>query len=538
VLSLTLAAPAAALEQRLTAADGAMFDNFGQSVAVAGDTVVVGAPNAAGRGSVYIFTRAGDSWTQSATLTASDGSPGDRLGESVTVAGDIIVAGAIGADSNRGAVYTFARTGAAARTETARLTASDGAGLDRLGVSVAVAGETIVAGAARADVGGNVDRGAVYTFARTGATARTETAKLTASDGTRSAALGISVAITGDTIVAGAHLAQTGGLLTGAVYTFTRTGAPARTETAKLTASDGAAGDSLGEAVAAAGETIVAGAPLATTTAGPVAGAVYTFAAAGAATRTETAKLTASDGTANARLGGAVAVADDAIAAGAPFAEAVYTFARTGAAARTETGKLTDDAGLVGRSVAASDDTIVAGAPFAPIGPNQQQGSATVYFSPPPPPDPRSGPSPTVGPAAPGPAPHANPEISGLRLGSRCVRATRSGRVRVRMRFRLARPGPVQIRVARAIRPRVKVVRRCPRPNPRRVYTGGYRSVKTLRRVSSRPAAAAAAMSRRLTLTLRLAPGLYRITVRAQLEDGRLSVPVQRDLRVLNRSSR
>ncbi len=110
-----------------------------------------------------------------------------------------------------GAVYTFARTGAADRTETAKLTASDASAAEYLGTSVAIDGDTIVAGAPFDAVGqdepggGTSAQGSVYTFARTGAAARTETAKLTASDGGFGDQLGTSVAIDGDTIVAGAR---------------------------------------------------------------------------------------------------------------------------------------------------------------------------------------------------------------------------------------------------------------------------------------------------------------------------------------------
>ena len=162
---------------------------------------------------------------------------------------------------NQGSAYTFARTGAAARTETAKLSASDGAAVDQLGVSVAVAGETIVAGASGDDVGANQNQGSAYTFARTGAAARTETAKLSASDGAAGDYLGYSVAVAGETIVAGAYGDDVGANQNqGSAYTFARTGAVARTETAKLSASDGAAGDYLGVSVAVAGGTIVAGA--------------------------------------------------------------------------------------------------------------------------------------------------------------------------------------------------------------------------------------------------------------------------------------
>ena len=145
VMLVVSAAPAQALEQRLIGADGAA-GQFVTSVDVDGDTAVMGV-GTIGPGAVYVFTRSGDTWTQTAKLTASDAGATDKLGYSVAIDGDTIVAGAPGDDSSRGAVYTFARTGSPTRTETAKLTASDGAAGDELGKSVAIDGDTIVAGA-------------------------------------------------------------------------------------------------------------------------------------------------------------------------------------------------------------------------------------------------------------------------------------------------------------------------------------------------------------------------------------------------------
>jgi hypothetical protein len=312
---LTFPGPAHALEQRLVASDGAAGDRLGESVAIDGETAAVGAPGQDGsRGAVYVFTRSGDSWTQSAKLTASDGAEFDFLGQSVAVDGDAIVAGAPGGDVGAGAVYSFARTGAAARTETAKLTASDGAVGDRLGTSVAIDGDTIVAGASGAR---GTAEGSVYTFARTGAAARTETAKLAASDAGFDN-LGRSAAIDGDVIVAGA---PGDGSAAGSADTFARTGAAARTETATLLPSDGVVSDrhAFGTSVAVHGDVIVAGAPGDEAGAGGDQGSAYTFARTGAARRTETAKLSAADGAADDRLGESVAIDGDAIVAGAPL---------------------------------------------------------------------------------------------------------------------------------------------------------------------------------------------------------------------------
>jgi hypothetical protein len=216
---------------------------------------------------VYVFQRSDGAWANTAKLPASDGSAGDLLGASVAIDGDTIVAGATGdgVDQNathQGSVYTFTRTGAPQRTQTAKLKDDQGAVRAELGTSVAIDGDTIVAGAPGKSVGTHAIQGAVLTFTRTGAVARTQTATMTASDGVAFDQLGNSVAIDGDTIVAGAPIADVGAHdAQGAAYTFARAGGAARTETGKLTAAAGAAKAELGVAVAIDGDTIVAGAP-------------------------------------------------------------------------------------------------------------------------------------------------------------------------------------------------------------------------------------------------------------------------------------
>ena len=321
--ALALAAPAAALEQTLTAADGATDDTFGEAVAIDGDTLVVGATSSDGdKGAVYVYQRSGDVWTQTAKLSASDGATSDSLGSSVAIDGDTIVVGApsddVGANTSQGSVYTFTRTGAAARTETAKLTASDGAALDNLGRSVAIDGDTIVAGASGDDINANTDEGSVYTFSRTGAANRTQTSKLVAGSGAGGDRLGVSVAIDGDTIVAGATgFDRVGSTDKGAAYTFPRTGGATILPTALLEASDAAAGDKLGKSVAIDGDTIIVGAFNDDVNANTDQGSAYTFTRTGGTPRTETAKLTATDGAPSDNLGTSVAIAGDTIVAGA-----------------------------------------------------------------------------------------------------------------------------------------------------------------------------------------------------------------------------
>jgi hypothetical protein len=147
-------------------------------------------------------------------------------------------------------------------------------------------------------------------------------------------------------------------------------------------------------------------------------------------------------------------------------------------------------------------------------------------------------PSPPADPTQPPPAGAAGapggpsePAITQLRLGARCVRPSRSGRVRIRMSLRMAQPRPLQIRIDRAVGG--GVWQSCPSPNPQRRFTGRFERVATLSQLPGRRAAAAASVARRLTLKLKLSPGLYRISVRAKLDHNRLSRPARRYLRVL-----
>ena len=184
---------------KLTASDGAASDYFGYSVAISGDTVVVGAyyddiGANTDQGSAYVFVKPESGWadmTQTAKLTASDGAASDYFGSSVAISGDTVVVGAyyddIGANADQGSAYVFVKpaSGWADMTQTAKLTASDGAADDYFGNSVAISGDTVVVGAYDDDIGSNTDQGSAYVFVKpaNGWADMTQTAKLTASDG-------------------------------------------------------------------------------------------------------------------------------------------------------------------------------------------------------------------------------------------------------------------------------------------------------------------------------------------------------------------
>ena len=127
--------PAWTEQAKLTASDGAELDFFGSSVAIAGDTIVVGARlddvnGITDSGSAYVFTRTGTTWTEQAKLTASDGAAADFFGTSVAIAGDTIVVGALGMMTMAQTVdlLMFSRAQEPHGSQQAKLTASDGAG--------------------------------------------------------------------------------------------------------------------------------------------------------------------------------------------------------------------------------------------------------------------------------------------------------------------------------------------------------------------------------------------------------------------------
>ena len=243
-------------ELKLVASDGAAVDYFGGSVAIDGSTIVVGASGdddgADRSGSVYVLrtTDGGATYVELAKLTASDPEVAAYFGKSVAIDGDTIVVGSPyddDAGSQSGSVYVFRTSNGWATHTEIELTAADTASGDLFGRSVAIDGNTIVVGTSNAD--------AVYVFRTTdGGATYDELAKLTASDAAEGDWFGLhSVAIDGDTIVVSAGGGQ-------AAYVFRTTdGGVTYGQVAKLTADDAAADDEFGRSVAIDGDTVVIG---------------------------------------------------------------------------------------------------------------------------------------------------------------------------------------------------------------------------------------------------------------------------------------
>src|SRR5207247_1017653 len=134
-------------QAKLTASDASNGDDFGFAVALSGDTAVVGASTSnSSQGAAYVFTRAGTPWTQEAKLTAADAANGDIFGISAALVDDTAVIGAFAKNSDQGAVYVFTRAGTT-WTQEAKLAAADPEDGAEFGTSLAVEGDMAVVGA-------------------------------------------------------------------------------------------------------------------------------------------------------------------------------------------------------------------------------------------------------------------------------------------------------------------------------------------------------------------------------------------------------
>ncbi len=370
----------------LKASNTGSSDYFGTSVAICGDTVLVGAPGeasaatgvdgnqsdntAAAAGAAYVFVRSGSTWEQQAYLKASNTSTGDVFGWSVAISSDTVVVGAYqegsaatGVNGNQadntafsaGAAYVFVRSGAT-WSQQAYLKASNTGIADRFAYSVAVSGETVAVGApfedsAATDVNGNQaddgaeDAGAAYVFVRKGPT-WSQQAYVKAANSGSDDRFGFPVAVSGDTVVVGAvgedsaatgvngNQADNATSGSGAAYVFVR-GANGWSPQAYMKASNTDAGDGFGYAVAISGDKVVVGAlsedGAATGLNGnqadnsaPSAGAAYTFVRSGT-TWSQQAYLKASNTGAVDGFGCSVAASGDALLVGAVAEDSAAT---------------------------------------------------------------------------------------------------------------------------------------------------------------------------------------------------------------------
>ena len=283
--------------QKIVADDGLAGDEFGYDAAMTPGLIAVTAWNATvgsntAQGAVYLYETQSGSWTQSQKLLADDGSFFDNFGQSVAIDGTTVLVGAngatIGNQGAQGAAYVFVNAGAG-WVQQQKVFADDGDTVDNFGFSTAIRGSTLFVGAHQAMVNGHANQGAVYFFTEAG-NVWTQTQKVSSSDGGTNDAFGSSMSFDGTTLVVGA----TGTDGTGAAYVFENDGGT-WTQVQKLTADDGANGDNFGDAVSLHGNDILVAADVATVDGITSRGAGYLFTRVGG-TWQQTHKFVASDG--------------------------------------------------------------------------------------------------------------------------------------------------------------------------------------------------------------------------------------------------
>jgi hypothetical protein len=361
---------------KIVAADPG-HDHFGEVMALDGDRLAVGVPDdnspLGGAGSVYLFERnksGPEGWGQVAKLTASDAQSAWFLGVSVALDGDTVAAGASGADDFAGAAYIFDRQADGQWAQTAKLPRPPDPDTVTFGNSVAIEGDTLFVGSEMDNEKG-VLAGAVWVYERhaAGPPQWRLVAKLTAESPTPDARFGNASAVEGGILAVGAYKDSQKGYLAGAVHIFEQDGSGAWLEVAKLMASDGDIGAELGRnVVGISGWTVVAGAA---GSAGNT-GAAYVFERDETGAWAEAAKLTASDAEAGDRFGTSVAIYQDLIVVGAegegpfPSRGAAYLFQRQVDGQWVEVAKLQTSDGAdgdsFGETVAASPATAIVGA--------------------------------------------------------------------------------------------------------------------------------------------------------------------------------
>jgi hypothetical protein len=211
---------------------GASGEGFGEAIAVSGRTIVVGtthhmaASTDVEQGAAYVFTALASGWAhanQVAILRAPRGQSEEAFGRSVAISGNTIVVGApdreVGRRASRGAVYVFVKpaSGWSHVSRPLKLIATRGQADEFFGESVSISGNTVVVGAPGRKITRHAEQGAVDIFAlsRSRTAGATQVAELTATDGKSNDALGISVAVSGQTVLAGADLHRVGAVQQG-----------------------------------------------------------------------------------------------------------------------------------------------------------------------------------------------------------------------------------------------------------------------------------------------------------------------------------
>ncbi len=376
-----------------TNGDGAIDDQLGYSVALSGNTALIGAyrdDTLAGvnAGSAYVFVREGNAWLFQTKLSAADGAAFDEFGYSVALYGDTALIGAFKANTSvgmdSGAAYVFVRNGIAWSQQQKLIPDSDKASIN-FGVSVALNGETALVNALFATPSSSQTVGSVYVFSRNGSAWSLQDTLFT-GEAIDQGQFGVRIALSEDTALIGAENEESPiGIFAGVVYVFSRTGNDWNLQ-ATLIPSDGAFFDFFGTSVALEGDTALVSASGSDTPVGLNTGAVYVFTRKGI-TWSEQAKLIPRSGTSSVDdFGNSVSLSGDTALIGA-FKEnfgvgSAYVFVRNDGSWIEQAKLIASDQASgdrFGISVAVSGNTALIGAYLDDLAPGRDVGSSYVF---------------------------------------------------------------------------------------------------------------------------------------------------------------
>jgi hypothetical protein len=339
--------------QKIVAPDRAEGDNFGFSVSISGNYILVGAidedEDAAGgntidcAGSAYIFERDGSgNWNEVQKIVAPDRAADDEFGNSVSISGNYAIIGAERENEDvegghtlewAGSAYIFERDVSGNWNETQKIVAPDRAYFDFFGGSVSISGNYVLVGAQYEDEdasGGNtLDwAGSAYIFKRDGSGNWNDVKKIVAPDRASNDVFGGSVSISGNYVIVGAKYEDenSGGVNTlhdaGSAYIFERDGSGNWNEKQKIVAPDRAAEDIFGNSVSISGNYVIVGAQYEDEDASGghtvlSSGSAYIFERDGSGNWNETQKIVASDRAADDQFGSSVSISDNYALVGA-----------------------------------------------------------------------------------------------------------------------------------------------------------------------------------------------------------------------------
>ncbi len=289
------------LEAELYALDAKTNDNFGYSVDISGDTIIVGVPDdddlGGSSGSAYIYTRSGTTWTQQAKLTASNGAGNHEFGHSVAIDGDTAFVGSYGIST----VYTFTRSGTTWTED--QIIAG---GTIKFGYDIDIDGTTSI-------IGSNGDGALVYVYDGSDWIFQED---LALDDSETANSYGSAVSISGETVVVGAKEDISSGFSdSGSVYIYTRS-AGNWTQQQEITASNAAIDDDFGYSVDIDGDSIIVGAPE-NDSAGASEGAAYVFTRSAGVWSEQQILSSSYSGADPKYMGRSVGIVDDLAIAGA-----------------------------------------------------------------------------------------------------------------------------------------------------------------------------------------------------------------------------